>query len=802
MLSDRLRKLLLLIVPVFPDLEGARRNDQTQALSSQGISDDALSRLRARQLASVTRLTPLNAIANVLDVLLTLAVFQSTPYLQPLLIWAAAQLLLWGFATYNWYRFTLRTEPWLRASERAVRRTTIHSAVMAAMWAIPPLFLYTSSGLEQQLFLTAITAGMMCAGGFVFTTLPQAALVFMGILGAASVGALLQTDTSIGHYLILLLLVYLAILAVNILHAAAVFRAHVLADIASEQQNQVISLLLNDFEQSTADVLWEIGQDLRVLRTNTRLNDLFGDHRQSLERQHFPSMIQLLQEALPDDLRSSAHAQFLQFQTALGGKRAFRDLELPVSVNQQLHWWSITAKPTPEGNWRGVIADITHSHQAQQRIWQLAHEDSVTGLANRHWFQNQLEESLRGCRQDNERHALLCIDLDRFKAVNDTFGHDTGDLLLKVVAERLRHHTRSGDLVARTGGDEFAIILRHIHSQQQVDEIAQRLLGSLHQSCQLRGVNVSVGASIGIACVPDDGGLPEEVLKHADLALYQAKGNGRGRAIRFIPAMAERAHSRHRIEQALRLALQKHDITLMYQPQRHIQSGHLVGVEALARWFDPQLGQVSPALFVEVAEETGLIHELGLQVLQQACQYLADWKVDMTLSVNISPVQLGNPAIVAQIHDTLMQYDVPPHRLELEITENVLLGDSQGALEKLQQLRDMGVKIALDDFGTGYSSLAYLRRFPFDKIKIDRSFVREIVNEPSARTIVGAIIDMARALDMDVVAEGVENTESLHILRELGCDIAQGFHIFPPMTAQEFSRTLVRPVLSRTDRNS
>lgn len=801
MLSDRLRKWLLLIVPIFPDLGGARRSDQNQPLSEPGVNEDAQARLRARQLATVTRLTPLNAIANTLDVLLTLAVFQHSPFIQPLLLWAAVQCLLWGVATYHWYRVTRRSSPWLRASNRATRRATFNSCIIASMWAIPPLLLYSSGTDEQRLFLTAITAGMMCAGGFVFTNLPKAALVFIGILGSASIFALLQIDDATAHYLIWLLLIYLAILAVNILHAAAVFRAHVLADIASEHQNQVISLLLNDFEQSTADVLWEVGRDLRILRTNSRLNDLFGNRQGGLELQHLPTMIQELQQQLPAELLPAAESQFLQLQAALNSKRAFRDLELPVCIEQHLHWWSITAKLTPEGNWRGVIADITHSHQAQQRIWQLAHEDSVTALANRHWFQSQLEESLRGCRQNNERHALLCIDLDRFKAVNDTFGHDTGDLLLKVVAERLRHHTRSGDLVARTGGDEFAIILRHVHSYQQVDDIAQRLLLSLHQTCQLQGVNVSVGASIGIAFVPEDGRLPEEVLKHADLALYQAKGDGRGRAIRFIPAMAERSHSRHRIEQALRLALQQRQISLVYQPQRHIQSGHMIGVEALARWLDPQLGQVSPALFVEVAEETGLIHDLGLQVLQKACEYLAGWKADITLSVNISPVQLGNPAIVEQIHDTLGFYGVAPQRLELEITENVLLGDSQGALEKLQQLREMGVKIALDDFGTGYSSLAYLRRFPFDKIKIDRSFVREIVSEPSARAIVGAIIDMARALDMDVVAEGVEDAESLQILRELGCDIAQGFHIFPPMTAQDFSRTLVRPVLDRTDRN-
>ena len=794
MLKKRLRSLFLQVVPITQDSGDSCRSDAGTVPNDPDFTNELQARLRARQLSSVTRLTPLNGIANTLDVGLTLAVYQDSHLFQPLVMWGMVQLLVWAFAFYSWYRLTRRPTPRTHASPRAIRRATLNAAVISGLWAIPPVFLYDSSSPEQQLFLTAITAGMMCAGGFVLSTVPRAALTFIGILGTASVLALLSTNTATAHYLILLLLIYLMILAISILHAAAVFRAHVLADLHSERQNQVISLLLNDFEQSTADVLWEIDEQLRVRRTNSRFIDLFGASAATLDMQHFPSLIRSAQQRLPDELQASADSQFVQLENALASLRAFRDLEIPISINGHPHWWAITAKPTQDGSWRGVIADITHSHQAQQKIWQLAHEDSVTGLANRHWFQSELEDALRSCRQSNSQHALLCVDLDRFKAVNDTFGHDTGDLLLKVVAERLRYHTRAGDLVARTGGDEFAIILRNINNQQQVQDIAQRLLASLHQNCQLRGINVTVGASIGIACVPEDGLLPEEVLKHADLALYQAKGDGRGRAIRFHPAMAERAHSRHRIEQALRQALSSHLLTLAYQPQRHIRSGHLVGVEALARWDDPQMGAIAPTLFIDVAEETGLIHDLGQQILERACQQLAIWTADITLSVNISPVQLGNPAIVSQIHSITQRYGIDPRRLELEITENVLLDDTQGALEKLQQLRQMGIRIALDDFGTGYSSLAYLRRFPFDKIKIDRSFIREIVHEPTARTIVGAIVEMARALDMDVVAEGVENAESLQLLQELGCDIAQGYHIFPPMTAQDFGRTLVRPI--------
>jgi diguanylate cyclase (GGDEF)-like protein len=797
-LTDRIRRITALIIPLSPKIgdngDSVRSSYNDPETSDSGFNDDAQARLRAQQLLTVSRLTPLNSIANFLDVGLTLAIFWNDTNRAALLGWALMQALIWGFALYNWYSIISRPQPPQRASTRAISRSNLHAAILALLWALPPALLYQGSTAEQQLFLTTITAGMMCAGGFALYTVPNASLTFVGILGTASVFALLSSNVTTAHYLILLLIIYLAILAISILHAAAVFRAHVLADIASERQNQVISLLLNDFEQSTADVLWETTHDLRLHRTTARFAELFGELPGAINHMQLPYLIRQNQLALPEELQEIASQQFLLLEKSLASAKAFRDLEIPLHIKRQIHWWSLTAKPAQEGGWRGVIADITHAHQANQRIWQLAHEDSVTGLANRHWFQAELESALRSSVQDQQQHALLCIDLDRFKAVNDTFGHDTGDLLLKVVAERLRHHTRSQDLVARTGGDEFAIILREIQDQRQIEDIARRLLMSLQQTCQLQGANVSVGASIGIACIPADGVFSEVVMKHADLALYQAKAGGRGRFVRFVPAMAERAHNRHKIEQALRQTLEERKLSLMFQPQRHLRSGHLTGVEALARWTDHNLGIIAPALFIEVAEESGLIHDLGKQILESACQYLSSWESDITLSVNISPLQLVHPDIVALISNTLTRYRIKPGRLELEITENVLLDDTHGTLQKLRQIRDMGVRIALDDFGTGYSSLAYLRRFPFDKIKIDQSFVREMVQEASACTIVGAIIDMAGALNMEVVAEGVENEESLRLLQQLGCDMAQGYHIFPPMTPQDFARSLVRPV--------
>lgn len=755
--------------------------------SGQELSQDTLARLRARQLLTIARLTPLNAVANVFNVILSSIVLWGIVHPAIILIWSTLISLLMGTSVIGWYRMVKRPQPPQYAREQTLHRATWHAGLIALLWALPPAFLFHQASAEQQLFLTAISAGMMCAGGFALYTLPAAAQLFTGILGAASVIALASSDLASRLYLILLLLMYLTILLVSIVHAGRVFRAHVLAEMTSDNQKQVISLLLNDFEQSTADVLWEVDAQLTFRRTNNKLSELFGNDSEELGSTDFLSLVQLSQARLTDHIQKLAHSAYTALSTALKGGRAFRDIEVPMCINQRTVWWAITAKPTVKGGWRGVISDITESHQAQQRIWQLAHEDNVTGLTNRHGFQTGIESILAPldlARPNQELRALLSIDLDRFKAVNDAFGHDAGDKLLQVVADRLRSHTRPQDLVARIGGDEFGLILQQLDNHEQALEIAERLVASINQPCQIDNASILVGASIGVAFIPEDGAQQDVILKHADLALYQAKARGRGKVVRFAPTMAATAQTRHRIEQALRSALQQETLTLAYQPQRHLINGKVTCVEALARWHDQQLGQIAPALFISVAEESSLIHTLGQLLLNQACQQLSRWPANLTVAVNISPLQLANPDIVNQVADTLKRHDVVADRLELEITETALLDDSHNALDKLHQLKALGVRITLDDFGTGYSSLVYLRCFPFDKIKIDRSFVSEMAQEPTARTIVGAIIQMASALNMAVVAEGVEEQQPLELLQQLGCTIAQGYHICRPLAPE------------------
>ncbi len=765
---------------------------QPNTVTSEPADDiEQEDRLRARRLLAITAMTPANTIGSILNLLLTMLVTDGLVNRWLAAIWVISTGLLMLMAVLSWLRILQRPSLPERTPARVERRAVAHAALLALCWSLPSLSLFNIAAPEQQLFIATITAGMICAGGFTLYTLPRAALTFVGILGTGSAITLLLSDLESAKYLLMLLLVYLSILMISIVHASESFKAQVIAEIVSEQQKQVISLLLNDFEQSTADVLWETDQQLTLRRSTVRMSETLGDPAADFSGQNLLELILQSQRQLPDEMQELAQRHFDELQQRLQDGKPFRDLEIPLWVNRQQTWWTLTAKPV-EAGWRGVISDITQTQQARQQVWRLAHEDTVTGLANRRHFQNELGLALKKTeRQKGLLKALLFIDLDRFKAVNDTFGHDAGDRLLAIIAERLKTNIRPKDLVARMGGDEFAVLLRKLDSEQQALEIADRLISSLQQPCDLGNATASVGASIGIAFIPTDGLRTETLMKHADLALYRAKGNGRGQAVTFQRQMAENARTSSRIEQALANALRGGRINLAYQPQCNLDGGQIIGLEVLARWTDDELGSIPPTRFIKIAEETGMIHELGKQVLQQACLQARLWSADITMAVNISPIQLASPGIVDEIADVLRSYRIDPSRIELEITETALLDDSFSIQDKLMQLKELGVRISLDDFGTGYSSLAYLRNLPFDKIKIDQSFVQQICSDPKAEIMVKTVIDMANALKIQVVAEGIEDQPTLDRLRQMGCDTGQGFHLFMPMTPEQFGSLLV-----------
>ncbi|MDZ7856041.1 putative bifunctional diguanylate cyclase/phosphodiesterase [Sphaerotilus sp.] len=418
----------------------------------------------------------------------------------------------------------------------------------------------------------------------------------------------------------------------------------------------------------------------------------------------------------------------------------------------------------------------------QARLFTLAHIDAVTGLSNRHHFRLMLDEAL--ARVSGHPFAILCLDLDRFKTVNDALGHDVGDMLLTVVGQRLTAVSREGDMVARLGGDEFAMVLRDVADRQEVQRIADRVLAALCTSVDVEGWTVSMGVSIGIALAPRDGDQPDQLLKNADLALYGAKAGGRGRACFYDAGMSEGVVRRLQLERALRSAITLDQLSVVYQPQVDLASSAITGFEALVRWRHPELGDVRPDEFIAVAEEAGLINEIGAWVLEQACLEASTWPEHLSVAVNLSAVQVMTQDLPLLVGRVLATSGLAAARLEVEITESVLLNETEATLAQLHGLNRLGVRIALDDFGTGYSSMAYLRRFPFDKLKIDRCFVKALATEPDARVIVHAIIDMATGLHMKTLAEGVEREAELSALREEGCAEVQGYLVSRPLRVE------------------
>ena len=422
-----------------------------------------------------------------------------------------------------------------------------------------------------------------------------------------------------------------------------------------------------------------------------------------------------------------------------------------------------------------ALIDVTERKRSEMRLAFMAHHDELTGLPNRNRLRQRLDDSLAHTRRNGDKVAVLFLGLDNFKAINDSLGHATGDALLRGVARRLRSSLREEDTVARLGSDEFAIIQTNISRPEDTVLLARRLLSAVEEPFLLDGNSVVIGASIGIAVAPGDGDDSELLMMHADMALSRAKQDSRGTFSFFEPGMDARAQSRRQIEIDLRAAIQNEVLRPYYQPLIDLKTGRVTGVEALARWPDPLRGLIPPAEFIPVAEDTGLINLLGNQILRQACTDAARWPGAVRVAVNLSPLQFRGGNLLSLVQDALAQSGLPPTRLELEITETLLLEKSSEVLETLHTLRALGVRISMDDFGTGYSSLSYLRSFPFDKIKIDQSFVRDLGANRDAQAIVRSIISLGIGLGVTITAEGVETEAELACLRAEGCHEGQGY---------------------------
>ena len=538
-----------------------------------------------------------------------------------------------------------------------------------------------------------------------------------------------------------------------------------------------------DVADASSDWIWETDAGLRLSFLSERFATVTGIS---------PNLV--LGKPLGELLHSAESVErWERHQDDLGQRRPFRNLLcLCEDDGGRSRTLRVAGKPVRDDRgrhrgWRGTATDITAEIEAERRAQYLALHDPLTELPNRELFGERLEQAIATVSRRGDVAAVVCVDLDRFKDVNDLLGHAAGDLLIKGCAERLQACVRETDTVARIGGDEFAIVQVGLEQPDGAQRLCRRVLETLGAPFDLDGHEVLVTASIGIALVPLDGSIPGRLLQSADIALYRAKDEGRNTFRFFEAGMDARLQARKALERDLRLALARNELELYYQPKVELGREGLSGVEALVRWHHPERGLVPPGEFIGVAEETGLIVALGEWVLRSACVQATEWP-QLQMSVNISPVQFKQRDLVGVVRRALANSSLDPERLELEITEGVLLQNTDAAMTTLRQLKDLGVHIAMDDFGTGYSSLGYLQKFPFDKIKIDRSFVSALETRGDADAIVRAVVGLGHSLGMRTCAEGVETDAQLAFLKREGCDEVQGYYFGKPMPAPEFER--------------
>ena len=541
--------------------------------------------------------------------------------------------------------------------------------------------------------------------------------------------------------------------------------------------------MLQEFESSEKGWFWETDRD----GTLTYISDSVA---RALGRE-------------PDDVIGRAFTDLISTETADGSATsertlgfylsshvAFQDLVVRAKTKTEI-WWSITGRPIHDDigrffGFRGFASDLTKMRQSEVELDRLARQDALTGLANRQALRRALDDALVSSVRRKHLCSMFLLDLDRFKAVNDTLGHPAGDTLLRLVALRLRDVIGEAGQVGRLGGDEFEVVLPNTSDKTELSKLAQGIIDSLSRPYTINGTAVSIGASVGIVSSDYDDRTSDDLMRDADLALYAAKAAGKGCFRFFAPDMHEAARQRQLMESDLRVALEKEQLWLAYQPCVDALSEAVTGFEALIRWNHPEHGPVSPAEFIPLAEEIGLINEIGEWVLRTACAEAAKWPKHITVAVNLSPIQFKSHALPTLVRMVLSDTGLPAKRLELEITEGVFLSNDDHVHDMIASLKAIDVKLALDDFGTGYSSLSYLQRVPFDKIKIDRSFVTGASDlEGRNAALIRAMVGLASDLKMQTTAEGVETQEELALVRSLGCSLVQGYIFGKPMPPEE-----------------
>lgn len=735
------------------------------------MTDEQLARVEAAQLANVSELSNVSILACLLNVMVLVLSFYQTTMGGAVFLWGGIMCVVLGYMAFSTYRRRVNslksdgqdTKQHLDAFIRA-------NTILGILWGLIALIVIPFS---DSIGLTAsgmLLVGTMFGGVLLIGRIPDAAMglvvpIIMGVL----VGLQIQQDPR-NTLLSIMALSYMGVLYFASRLAYTQFAQQQLGQYSMEEQTEVISLLLKDFEDTTKDWLWQT--DIRGVIAPRLLNQ---DVHAEIDNR-MPIGDALLDLFVPSPEKADLEKAIIE-------RRPFRDVTLQLEDDAAIQWWRFSGKPVfAKGEFvgfRGVACDVTNAKQAEDRIIFMAHFDALTRLPNR----ETLTANLRALSQRSEigalNHALIWLDLDNFKWVNDTMGHHAGDEVLQKLGERIQAEVGEDGILARISGDEFAMVLPFTDATKlngMLDDVCDRLAAPY----KMWGSTIQCRATMGVKILPQSNSDVDVVLKHADMALYSAKGQQKGTWSIFDQSLEDRAQSQRQLETDLNQAIERNELRLFFQPLVDAKSKEIVGCETLLRWQHPSKGLLSPDAFIEFAEDTGNINRIGDWVLRQALSEARALPDDMRIAINISPLQLHSESLVPTIVNALGANGIAPHRLELEITESVMMTDTEYTMDKLRQLKDIGVRIALDDFGTGFSSLSYLRQAPFDKLKIDKSFTEDLETSEDSRAITKATLQLAKALGMRVTGEGVETQSQADFLTDNGCDELQGFMISRP----------------------
>ncbi|SNS10964.1 diguanylate cyclase (GGDEF) domain-containing protein [Sphingomonas laterariae] len=651
--------------------------------------------------------------------------------------------------------------------------TVFEAAIHAGLWSALPLFAFSGQPAAVQMMLAGAMATMM-AGAFLLALVPLAAAVWVLVLATAMLWGLHGADDLPVGIAMVLVTGYIAVVLTGCITIERLLTRFMDTAEKESERRESIALLLKEYEDQGAGWLWQIDAANQLTYVSPRISSLLGR-----------STAQLIGQSLPVVLGCDA-----RLGGALVARQAFSGLQMDVETPGGTRSIAVAGSPiiAPDGSFhgfRGVGSDITEIRRSQDRLSHMARIDVLTGLPNRQHMHELFAEGVARAKATNQPCALMFLDLDGFKPVNDSFGHSLGDEVLRAMAQRLAAEVGARGRIGRVGGDEFALLLTDGQSRQSVEELGVKLIKAVAEPLALPSAEIRIGLSIGSAIAPIDGDAVDDLLLKADLALYEAKSRGRGTFVHFEPQLQQDADDRVRLEHDLRQALKRNEFEVHYQPVVSATTQAVMGFEALLRWRHPERGLISPAVFIPIAEDTGLIADIGEWTLRQACKHASQWPQHVHVAVNVSPRQLILPALPNAVSDALAAARLQPSRLELEVTESVFLSDTDGSLDVLRRVRSIGVGIALDDFGTGYSSLGYLNKTIFHALKIDGSFVRDAAKRSETVSIIHAIVALANSFRMSITAEGVETVADFERMRELGCHRIQGYLFGRPVPFEE-----------------